>query len=688
MIKFEKLSYSFPQRDLYNNVSFTLEEGQHCAFIGASGSGKSTLIDIIMDPEKYLFDGKLEMEPNLKIGYVSQFTQRDKANDITVFEYIAEEFIKLENEIATLCAEMGTTDDIETVLEKYQEALDAFDAIDGDNYENNINKKLNIADFGNHRDRMISELSGGEFKLIQVIKEMLNNPDLMIMDEPDVFLDFENLNALKNLINSHKKTILVITHNRYLLNHCFNKIIHLENTELQEFDGRYIDYNFSLLQTKIELQEMAMADEEEIARNEALIEVLREKATYNADASRGRALKARVKIQERLEANRIKHPFVDIKQPYINLETNNEIEETIALKTSDFGISFDETLLENVNFEIKSTDKVAIVGTNGVGKTTLLRQIFKNNNESIKIDENISISDDILSKFFSNIEGFPFNTIGSTSIAFLIFYGTLESFKGNFTEHIKEIHKLSNTNIAYNIAQALDIADSYNTEKSMDITKFMDGVLALSIPDNSKIAILDTYSNYHKYVDEISIHLKASIDALEKEEESISDLLNNFNDEVTTVGCKNFFKEISQLKPIDDVNYHMKPFIFGMDTNITSNDSINDINIYCGILRKELLDMLNKQHSYIDEVYEGYNLLGDRTRFDILCYINKQNAYGQELSKHFNLSRNTIHHHMNKLINYGLVTCTTDGNRVYYSINTESFEELISHQQKLFCSKK
>ena len=392
MIKFEKLSYSFPQRDLYNNVSFTLEEGQHCAFIGASGSGKSTLIDIIMDPEKYLFDGKLEMEPNLKIGYVSQFTQRDKANDITVFEYIAEEFIKLENEIATLCAEMGTTDDIETVLEKYQEALDAFDAIDGDNYENNINKKLNIADFGNHRDRMISELSGGEFKLIQVIKEMLNNPDLMIMDEPDVFLDFENLNSLKNLINSHKKTILVITHNRYLLNHCFNKIIHLENTELQEFDGRYIDYNFSLLQTKIELQEMAMADEEEIARNEALIEVLREKATYNADASRGRALKARVKIQERLEANRIKHPFVDIKQPYINLETNNEIEETIALKTSDFGISFDETLLENVNFEIKSTDKVAIVGTNGVGKTTLLRQIFKNNNESIKIDENIKLA--------------------------------------------------------------------------------------------------------------------------------------------------------------------------------------------------------------------------------------------------------------------------------------------------------
>ena len=392
MIKIDNLSYSFLQRDLYNNVSFTLEEGQHCAFIGASGSGKSTLINIIMDPERYLFDGKLEMDPNLKIGYVSQFSQLDKTKEITVFEYIAEEFIKLENEISSICSEMGASDDIDTLLEKYQKALDAFDAIDGDNYENNISKKLYVANLTKHKDKMISELSGGEFKLIQVIKEMLNNPDLMIMDEPDVFLDFENLNALKNLINSHKKTILVITHNRYLLNHCFNKIIHLENTELQEFDGRYVDYNFSLLQTKIELQEMAIADEEEIARNEALIEILREKATYNSEASRGRALKARVKIQERLEANRIKAPFVDIKQPYINLEINNEIEETIALKACDFGISFDEVLLENVNFEIKSTDKVAIVGTNGVGKTTLLKEIFKNNNDSIKINENIKLA--------------------------------------------------------------------------------------------------------------------------------------------------------------------------------------------------------------------------------------------------------------------------------------------------------
>lgn len=392
MIKVENMSYSFPQKDLYNKITFTIEEGQHCAFIGASGSGKSTLIDIIMDPERFMFDGTLEIDPSTKIGYVSQFLQGEKTKETTVFEYIAEEFIKLQDEIASICTQMETSSDIETLLEKYQEALDAFDAIDGDDYESNINRKLNLANLSKHKDRMISELSGGEFKLIQVIKEMLNNKDLMIMDEPDVFLDFENLNALKNLINSHKKTMIIITHNRYLLNHCFNKIIHLENMELQEFDGRYIDYNLSLLQTKIELQELSIADDEEIAKNEIRIEKLRERATYNAEASNGRALKARVKIQERLEARRIKAPFVYIKQPNINLVTDNEIEETTALKVNDYSVAFDEVLLEDVNFEIKSNDKVALVGTNGVGKTTLLRSIFKNNHDSIEINNDVEVA--------------------------------------------------------------------------------------------------------------------------------------------------------------------------------------------------------------------------------------------------------------------------------------------------------
>ncbi|WP_461205657.1 ABC-F family ATP-binding cassette domain-containing protein [Clostridium sp. DL1XJH146] len=392
MLKINNLSYSFPQKDLYNKISFTLEEGQHCAFIGTSGSGKSTLIDIIMDPEKYTFDGELEIDPDCRIGYVSQFSELDKTNATTVLEYIGEEFIKLQNEITNICTQMETSSDIDSLLEKYQQTLDAFNAIDGDDFESNINKKLSLANLTKYKDRLISELSGGEFKLIQVIKEMLNSPGLMIMDEPDVFLDFENLNSLKDLINSHKGIMLIITHNRYLLNNCFNKIIHLENMELQEFDGRYIDYNFSLLQTKIELQELAIADDEEIKRNEKLIHKLRDIATDRTESAKGKSLRARVKIQERLEARRIKTPFVEIKQPHINLTTNNKIEETIALKVTDYSVSFDEMLLEEVNFEIKSTDKVAIIGSNGAGKTTLLREIFKNTSDSIEVNSDIKMA--------------------------------------------------------------------------------------------------------------------------------------------------------------------------------------------------------------------------------------------------------------------------------------------------------
>ena len=184
--------------------------------------------------------------------------------------------------------------------------------------------------------------------------------------------------------------------------------------EIQEFDGRYVDYNYSLLQTKIEMQEIAIAEEQEIAKNEELINILREKATYNSEASRGRALKARVKIQERLQERRIKAPFVYIKEPYINLTTHNEIEEEItALKVNNLGIAFDDVLLADVNFEINSNDKVAIIGTNGVGKTTLMKEIFKNNNEAISVDENIEMA------YLSQMQG---NSLNDTDTILEQFY--------------------------------------------------------------------------------------------------------------------------------------------------------------------------------------------------------------------------------------------------------------------------
>lgn len=400
MIQVENLSYSFPTKELYKKVSFALEDGQHCAFIGSNGTGKTTLVDMIIDPEKYLYDGKIIKSDECRIGYVNQFSKSEKDQEKTVFEFLSEKFVENQIETAKVCEEMAVAEDLEPVFARYQELMDLFSAMDGDNYESNIKKQLYLVGMTNHEHTEISALSGGEYKLLQVMKEMLQQPNLLIMDEPDVFLDFENLNGLMELINSYKGTLLVITHNRYLLNHCFNKILHLENTDIQEFDGNYNDYNYALLQKKIELQEMVAEEQEEIARAEKMVERLRAEATKMSIASFGRTVHAKQTYLDRLKARAIKEPFVDIRLPKITLPKVEPMEEEkIVLNVTDYDVAFDETILENVSFELKMGEKVAIVGANGTGKTTLLRDIFKNQNEAIKLGEDVEVG------FLSQLHG-------------------------------------------------------------------------------------------------------------------------------------------------------------------------------------------------------------------------------------------------------------------------------------------
>lgn len=426
MIKVEKLSYSFPEKDLYKEISFCLEDGQHAVLIGSNGTGKTTLADILLHDEIYLYDGKIIREMNGRTGYVSQYEKEEKDRGITVFDFLSEEFVRIQKENEEVCKAMETAENLEELLDKYQNLLDEFAAVDGDNYENNIRKQLKTAGLSHVENLPLSAISGGEYKLLQVIKQMLMAPSFLIMDEPDVFLDFENLNGLRELLNSYKGTILAITHNRFLLNHCFNKILHLEDTDLQEFDGTFIEYNLSLLEAKIELQEQAAKEQAEIERNQKLVERLRANATVVTSASRGKALHARVSYLERLEARRIKAPFVELRQPKIcfpQIEPDTENgsldkiqqeelknpclhedetllpEKKVVLQVEDYEIIYEDTLLEKVHFALREGEKVAIVGPNGTGKTTLLRDIYKNE------DRHISLGADVNIGFLSQIHG-------------------------------------------------------------------------------------------------------------------------------------------------------------------------------------------------------------------------------------------------------------------------------------------
>ena len=391
MIQVEKLSYGFPAKELYKNVSFTLEDGQHCAFIGSNGTGKTTLVEMIMDPEKYLYDGKILREDRDRIGYVSQFSKEEKAKQTTVFEYLSEKFVENQKKTEEICARMAVEEDLEPLFEQYQILMDEFQSMDGDNYESNIRKQLKLIGLQDHENTEVSRLSSGEYKLLQIMKEMLLQPNLLIMDEPDAFLDFDNLKSLSDLINGHKGTLLVVTHNRYLLNTCFDKILHLEDRDIQEFDGSYIEYNNSILEKKVELQEKAAEDQAEIERTEKMVKRMTDRATKIDIASYGRALKAKKTQLARAQARQIKEPFVEIRQPKIQLPVIEAVSDETVLRVDDYQVAFNELLLENVSFELHANEKLAIVGANGTGKTTLLRDIFKGTNPAIHVAEGVEL---------------------------------------------------------------------------------------------------------------------------------------------------------------------------------------------------------------------------------------------------------------------------------------------------------
>ena len=398
MIKAEKLTFGFNSTALFQNVSFTLEENCHCALIGSNGTGKTTLTNLIREPENYTFDGKIKLDGAGRIGYVSQFAIREGDQSQSVYDYLCQDFLELEQAIADVCMQMESCDDLDAVMERYQQLLDEREAVDADNYEINIRRQLRLAELDNKEALELGKLSGGELKLVQVIRQMLRRPGLLIMDEPDVFLDFENLNGLRDLINEYKGTMLVVTHSRYLLAHCFDRIWHLENADLQEFEGNFAEYNYFRLQKKIDLKLAATADEEEIQRVSELVERLRDVASEIAEAQHGRTLKGKVSYLNRLLSRQIKAPFVEIRQPEITLpevEPGEDGGELLCLE--NYNLSFEEKLLEQVSFAVHEGEKVALVGANGTGKTSMLREIWQNSNPAIHFSEKA------LPSFFSQL---------------------------------------------------------------------------------------------------------------------------------------------------------------------------------------------------------------------------------------------------------------------------------------------
>ena len=303
------------------------------------------------------------------------------------------------------------------------------------------------------------------------------------------------------------------------------------------------------------------------------------------------------------------------------------------------------------------------------------------------LDDSVSTPPQALDRFFNSLPGFSHSTIGAYSPAFLLFYPVLSRYDGSLSSLLEQAHALSPNHAAYHLLMSLGLCDSAESPGEDSEGKLIDGIRALEIPSDSKLVLLDVFHRRDSYLDEAAFYLAPVLDALSRQREELEAIARSFGDVVNAPDPESYLCQTSSLSLSSNTVYHIRPFIFGLDTNLSVNPGLQlgqgEVLLYSGVMRRFLLDQLFRLEDEASEIFNAIKVLGDRTRFDIMCFLRDHPAYGQELSNHFGLARNTIHHHMSKLSNVGLISCTVDGNRVYYSVDKAAVDHLLAHQRYL-----
>lgn len=302
-----------------------------------------------------------------------------------------------------------------------------------------------------------------------------------------------------------------------------------------------------------------------------------------------------------------------------------------------------------------------------------------------QLDREVVLPQKQLDRLFGDLPGFPYNTTGAYSLASLLLFPGICRYDGDLDSVIADAAARSPHQLARDMIGSLGLSDALGTEKTDPTSVFLKSVLALTVPAESRLALLEAQQNYRELLPEIAQCLRPAVAALERHRAELEALSGEFSQELLETGFEAYFRETSSLRITEGIQYHVHPLLLGPDTSLSLDDPLEDgsVVVYCGVLRRFLKELVSTTEGVTAQVYEAIKLMGDRTRFDILCYLRDHPAYGQELSEHFGLARNTIYHHMNKLLNVGLVTCTVEGTRVYYAIDRDHFETLLDQQRHL-----
>lgn len=372
LLEASNLSKSFGERTLFSGGNFKIEAGEKIGIIGANGSGKTTLFNIISGKEE-ADSGGIVKTKGISVGFLSQYACKDSTR--SCFEealLVFEQLINLEAELEEFHTALEKSDD-PILIEKEQQAREKFQSLGGLTYKSRTRAALTGLGFSEEEQTLsVAALSGGQKSKIELCKLLLSSPDIMLLDEPTNHLDIEAIEWLDGFVKQSKSAAVIISHDRYFLDRVVNKIIAIEHQKITTYNGNYTKY----LEVKEQREESVLRQYNNTMREVHRIEgIIEQQKRWNREKNIKTAESKQKQIDRILRELEI--PESELPDITVSFTANGHCSDMV-LSLHNAEKRFDNRrLYENVSFELHRGERVLMIGKNGCGKTTLIKDIKK-----------------------------------------------------------------------------------------------------------------------------------------------------------------------------------------------------------------------------------------------------------------------------------------------------------------------